>query len=50
MESTVFGHPGKPKAGDFTSPLAALLNANLGVTFENQGLTAKATLGRTPGK
>jgi hypothetical protein len=46
MESTVFGHPGEPKAGAFTSPLAALLDANLGVTFENQGLNAKAVVNR----
>ena len=50
MESTVFGHPGEPKAGAFTSPLAALLDANLGVTFENQGLNAKAVLNRNSGK
>ncbi len=50
MESTVFGHPGEPKAGAFTSPLAALLDANLGVTFENQGLNAKAVVNRNPGK
>lgn len=50
MESTVFGHPGKPKAGDFASPLAAVLGANLGVTFENQGLSAKAVINRNLGK
>lgn len=50
MESTVFGHPGEPKAGNFTSPLAALLDANLGVTFENQGLNARAVVNRNPEK
>jgi len=50
MESTVFGHPGEPKAGGFTSPLAALLDANLGVTFENQGLSARGVVDRNPGK
>jgi hypothetical protein len=46
MESTVFGHPGEPKTGSFTSPLDALLDANFGVTFENQGLNARAVLNR----
>ena len=50
MESTVLGHPGQPKGGDLISPLTSLLNANLGVSFENQGLSARAILNRIPGK
>ncbi|MFO1478087.1 MAG: hypothetical protein U1F98_15730 [Verrucomicrobiota bacterium] len=49
MESTVFGHPGQPRAG--TTP--ALLNVDsvrLGVTFENQGLSASGVLSRQPAK
>ncbi len=47
MESTVFGHPGQPK------PQAALPDvwnelhrASFGITFENQGLRAKAEIAR----
>jgi hypothetical protein len=50
MESTALGHPGDPKTGSFASPLAELIDANLGVTFENQGLSAKAIVDRNPGK
>jgi hypothetical protein len=50
MESTALGHPGDPKTGSFASPLAELIDANLGVTFENQGLSAKAIVDRTSGK
>ena len=49
MESTVFGHPGEPKVGAAT-PLAAVTSANLGVSFENQGLSAKAVLDRNGAK
>jgi hypothetical protein len=42
MESSVYGHPGEPRQGPKTnSPLAQLSNVNLGLTFENQGLSAK---------
>ncbi len=50
MESTALGHPGNPKAGDFASPLASLVDANLGLTFENQGLRANVVLNRSVGK
>ena len=51
MESTVYGHPGQPKAGPGKIlPLAKVTGANLGVTFENQGLSAKAVLNRETGK
>jgi hypothetical protein len=47
MESTVYGHPGQPKGGpDKIQPLGNVLSANLGLTFENQGLSAKAVLER----
>jgi hypothetical protein len=47
MESTVYGHPGEPKEGPKTIPsLAGLSRVNLGLTFENQGLSAKVVLDR----
>ena len=47
MESTVYGHPAQPKPGpDKLLPVANITSANLGVTFENQGLSAKAVLER----
>ena len=45
MESTVFGHPGEPKNSS-SKALAELRSAQLGVTFEEQGLSAKARLDR----
>lgn len=45
MESTVFGHPGQPRTGS-TKALSDILSARLGVSFENQGLSAKAVLER----
>lgn len=45
MESTVYGHPGAPKTGPGL-PLSALTDLNLGVTFENQGLAARAIVNR----
>jgi len=51
MESTVYGHPGEPKQGPGRLELLAkITSANLGLTFENQGLTAKAVLEREPKK
>lgn len=47
MESTVYGHPGQPKPGP-AIPLPNVTFANLGVTFENQGLSARAVVDRTP--
>ena len=47
MESTAFGHPGEPKSPDaLVAPWQALRGGNLGVTFENEGLRAKAVLDR----
>jgi hypothetical protein len=47
MESTVYGHPAQPKKGpENILPVANITSANLGVTFENQGLSAKAVLER----
>ena len=49
MESTVYGHPGDPKRGpEKIQPLGNVQSANLGLTFENQGLSAKAVLERNP--
>jgi hypothetical protein len=50
MESTALGSPGQPKGDDFVSPLTGLLDANLGLTFENQGLSARVILNRNAGK
>ena len=47
MESSVYGHPGEPKTGPGKIlPLANITGANFGLTFENQGLSAKAVLDR----
>lgn len=47
MEPTVYGHPAQPKPGpDTILPTADLVSANLGLTFENQGLSAKAVIER----
>jgi hypothetical protein len=51
MESTVYGHPGQPKSGpENILPIGNITSANLGVSFENQGLSAKVVLERTAGK
>ncbi|EEF59613.1 hypothetical protein [Pedosphaera parvula] len=51
MESTVYGHPGEPKRGPSEiGPFAAITSANLGLSFETNGLSAKAVLNRTTGK
>jgi hypothetical protein len=48
MESTVYGHPAQPKSGpEKMLPVANVKSANLGLTFENQGLSAKAILERS---
>jgi hypothetical protein len=47
MESTVYGHPGEPKKGPDPAnagPLARFQSANLGLSFENQGLSARIVL------
>lgn len=47
MESTAYGHPGEPKAGPAsTLPLGNVTAGNFGLTFEKQGLRAKAILDR----
>ncbi|MFH2000283.1 MAG: hypothetical protein ABIK28_11420, partial [Planctomycetota bacterium] len=47
FESTLFGHPGEPKElGWQALPLPELEAADFGLTFENNGLRAKAALHR----
>jgi hypothetical protein len=47
MESTIYGHPGEPKDGPDTPPvLASLVAAHFGLTFEEDGLRAKARVER----
>jgi len=47
MESTVYGHPGEPKVGGDVPPqLRDFKGARFGLTFEEQGLRAKAELKR----
>jgi len=49
MESSVYGHPAAPKEGPpLAAVTASLLSGNFGVTFENNGLRAKAVLERQP--
>lgn len=50
MESTACGHPWAPKGGD-TLPNALLdfQSGSLGVTFEKDGLRARAVMERKPG-
>ena len=51
MESTVYGHPGEPKAGpDGLGPLETISAGNFGLTFEDQGVRAKAVIERESGK
>ena len=51
MESTLYGCPESPKPGPVLPPaLDTLLRANFGITFENQGLRAKAELHHAPEK
>jgi hypothetical protein len=47
MESSVYGHPGEPKAGPAAEPeLLDFRFANFGLTFEGDGLRARLTLDR----
>jgi hypothetical protein len=47
MESTVYGHPGEPKSeGAMTTPFGRFTNANLGLNFEAQGLSARMEIER----
>lgn len=49
MESSVYGHPGKPKKGPAAPPLVAgVTGGNFGLTFENDGLRAQVELDRKP--
>ena len=52
MESTVYGHPGAPKDGPglLRPPLSTLNSGNFGLTFEDNGLRAKAKLVRNKKK
>jgi len=46
-ESTVYGHPGQPRKGDAVPPvLRRFIRGNSGVTFENDGLRARARFER----
>jgi hypothetical protein len=46
-QSSVFGHPGEPKELDvFNDPLYKIIEANLGITFESNGLRARGELRR----
>lgn len=47
MESTVLGHPGQPKPqAALPDVWSSLLGGSFGITFENQGLRAKAEITR----
>jgi hypothetical protein len=47
MESTVYGHPGEPKDGPLVTPgMLGIEQADFGMTFEEQGLRARAVLER----
>lgn len=49
MMSTVYGHPAAPKEGPgWPEAVLRLLSGDFGVTFENQGLRARAVLERKP--
>jgi len=49
MESTAYGHPGAPRPGPgLPKPLRAVEGANLGLTFEEGGLRARAEIARRP--
>lgn len=49
MESTVFGHPGEPKAGhDLQNPVSRFGSVRLGVSFEKGGLRAKTAVDLLP--
>jgi hypothetical protein len=50
MESTVYGHPGQPKRGPANVALADVVGGNFGLTFEDQGLRARAIIDHRPGE
>lgn len=50
MASTVYGHPAVPQTGaGLPLPLAALLSADFGLTFEHEGVRAQVEMTRQPG-
>jgi hypothetical protein len=50
-ESSVYGHPGEPKSGPKVPPALSLFRqGEFGLTFENQGVRARAVLTRRAGK
>jgi hypothetical protein len=47
MQSTAYGHPGKPKPGPTTPPeFGGIVSGEFGVTFQEQGLRARVRLKR----
>ena len=47
LSPTLYGHPGEPKDGPFVTPgMLGLESADFGMTFEEQGLRARAILER----
>jgi hypothetical protein len=49
MESTAYGHPGKPKPGPGVPPeWRRVVEADFGLTFENNGLRARVEMQRKP--
>jgi hypothetical protein len=51
MESSVYGSPADPKAGpEGANPLGPVRGGDLGVTFEDKGLRARAVLQLAPAK
>ena len=47
MESTVYGHPGEPKAGpSLPVSLLDIARGNFGITFQENGLRARVELTR----
>lgn len=51
MGSSVYGHPGQPKDGpEGVGPLNSIESVNAGITFENKGLRAKASVERSEAK
>ncbi len=50
-ESTVYGHPGQPRSGPKVPPALSLFRqGEFGLTFENQGVRARAVLTRGAGQ
>lgn len=48
MESTIYGHPGEPKEGPKLALMPDMKDANLGLSFDHGGLSAKAIVNRKP--